>query len=119
MSTLFKLRNPDWNEPEWFTEIVESVEEKFSSRHDAGIDHIRSYKGVVVLQPYHAKGEALLTLLSACKERGLKVFVSGKTNYYPSATFTIVIYKPEDERRMSEFANAALSTDIKVPIGLS
>lgn len=110
--TLVKLRSPVVNEPEWFREITDSL--AFSSRRNAGVDHVRGYKHVVILQPYHAHGEDLLILLNACKERGLKVFISGMTNYYPSATFTICIYKPEHEKEVSEYT-VGEKTNIVVP----
>ena len=119
MSELFVLRDPSWNTPEWFDEFIESMGGEFKFRGDGGFDHPRGYKNVAVLQPYHARGEALLELLSACKEHGLKVYISGRTNYYPGSTFTIVIYKPEDEQQMGEYAQAALSChDIEVPTGV-
>jgi hypothetical protein len=118
-TTLMKLRNPRWGTPKWFDKFVDDIGGEISLHGDSGFDHPRGYKNVAILQPYHAKGEALGAFLAACKEHGLKVFISGKTNYYPSATFTIVIYKPEDEIQMQEFVHEALETNIKVPVGLS
>ena len=111
-NTLIRLRKPTVNEPQWFAEIADHF--GITDRRNAGIDHARGYKNVAILQPYHAEGEPLLALLNACKERGLKVFISGTTNYYPSATFTICIYKPEDKDQMGEYLQH-VNTNIEVP----
>lgn len=110
-SKLLKLRNPDGPVPEWFTEIAKQIG---GLGRGAGIDHARAYKNVAVLQPYDATGEGLLALLNICKERGFKVFVSGATNYYPSATFTICVYKSEHEAEMREFTTSS-DLNIEVP----
>jgi hypothetical protein len=111
-ATLYKLRSPRVRTPKWFDEIRDNVS------RDAGVDHVRAYKHVVVLQPYHAHGEKLADLISRCKEQGLKVHLTGKTNYYPSATFTICIYKSEHEQEMLDYV-AGVDTSIEVPVGVN
>lgn len=79
-----------------------------------GLDHGRSFKNIAVFAPYAVDGSELCELLLACQQRDLEVFITGKTYYYPGATFTICIYREEDADEMAEFVSG-IDTKIEVP----
>ena len=99
--------------PKWFEEFL--TKEELDSPRDAGVDHPRQYKNIVLLQPYFAVGKDLLKLLNACEKQGLKVDIGGASNYYPSATFRIAVYHPEDEPQFREYFDKQQTFEVKVP----
>lgn len=89
--------------PEWFEEFCETHLPDLR-QYKAGLDHHRHYKNIAIAQPYAADGESLLELLTACHANGLKVRLVGASNYYPGRTFTIAIYRPQDEKQLEEYS---------------
>lgn len=60
-------------------------------------DHCRHYNNVILWQPYGAEGHELAETLTYLDTVGLKVNVVGGSFYHPT-TFSVVIYRPEDEQ---------------------
>jgi len=110
---LFQLSTVYHGAPTWFETLQQNQPELFT--HDAGVDHVRHYKQVAILQPYHADGTLLLQLLNFLSKQNLAVSLSGTTNYYPSRTFTIFVYRPEDAEQLAEFTMKTRESEICVP----
>ena len=113
-STLMKLRRPtaSWP-PDWFCQFIENWEGERST-YDIGLDHGRRYKHVAVFSPYHACGEDLCEFLLECQRQGFEVLLVGKTSYYPSCSFTMCVYRKQDEEEVWEFVEG-IETNIPVP----
>jgi hypothetical protein len=89
--------------PQWFEDIYEEILEQ-TNFSDAGIDHQRHYKNIAFNQTYCAHGEGLDVLLDVCHKYGLKVHLNGASQHYPSRTFSIAIYRQQDEAQFHDYA---------------
>jgi hypothetical protein len=88
--------------PQWFEEIHEEIKARINYRN-GGLDHERHYKNIAFAQPYHAHGDALAIVLEICHKHGLKTYLNGASQHWPSRTFSIAIYRPEDEAQFQEY----------------
>ena len=69
----------------------------YNLRDKDGIDHLRTYKRrVVVAQPYEASGNLGVWLVKLTQQ-GICIRIWGISPYYPCRTFSIVIWRKEDE----------------------
>jgi hypothetical protein len=76
---------------EWDKDLIPRLDK------DAGFDHVRTYKSrVVISQPYEADGSIGETL-AKLQKRGIRIRVWGTSPYYPGNTFSIVLWRPQDD----------------------
>jgi hypothetical protein len=79
------------------------------------LDHARLWRtpeGETVLtgEPYHLDPEAFVAFVAECTELGLKVWVSGRSSYYPGATVLVEVRRvtpPEPSALPRERTTAA------------
>lgn len=70
---------------------------------DAGFDHVRTYrKRIALSQAYEANGAELGETLIKLVAHGVKVRVWGVAPYYPARTFSMVLWRAEDEALANE-----------------
>ena len=70
--------------------------------HDAGLDHLRTYKDkVAIAHPYRAT-EELGEWLTILKTHGVEVAIEGSP-YYSGLSFQIVIWRMEDDNVAEEY----------------
>lgn len=80
----------------WHPELIDDL------RDLSGFDHLRTYKGrVVISQPYEAT-EKIGTVLALLAGHGIRVRIWGISPYFPERTFSLVIWREEDEALASE-----------------
>ena len=114
-SKLYRAAKLQMSSPRWFTEVEEAIRERgVSFQHDAGLDHHRHYKNVAIFQPYHAEGKDLAILLAVCHEMGLKVHLCGSSYYLPGRTFSIAVWRPQDDKQFHEYRWEAKDLGIDV-----
>jgi hypothetical protein len=102
--------------PEWWEEIQSNTGHQ-SWMRDAGLDHLRHFKNVFICQPYHIEGEALAKLLEICRAEGLVVKISAISNYWPSHTLSLIVYRPQDQEDFVEYDKRIRTSEIVVPGG--
>jgi len=97
------MKGLEYGAPRWLVEALGhewrngEFYDLFDGR-DAGLDHVRTYKErVVVSQTYEAPGKQLGEMLVKLAGRGVRVRVWGISPYYPGRTFSIVMWRAEDE----------------------
>jgi hypothetical protein len=100
--------------PKWFESILKDNQGTFDA-YNAGIDHLRHFKNVAIMQPYHAHGSELSKFLLLCESHKLIVKIFGVSNYWPGFTFTIIVYRAEDEKEFQEYWSRVRTTDIITP----
>jgi len=86
--------------PRW---LVEALGRKWDAGQiytldrESGFDHVRTYKRrVVISQPYEANGE-IASILTKLIAQAVKVRFWGISPYNPGRTFSIVLWRQEDE----------------------
>jgi hypothetical protein len=110
--------------PQWWDEVLQRTtqiqrRERVGWWHQSGLDHLRHFKNLFVCQPYGIEGEALTKLLELCRCEGLVLKIMGPSNHYPSCTFSLMIFRPQDQADYQEFVSRIRSSEIVVPGGKS
>lgn len=107
------LKNLDYGIPRWLAEALGlpwSKDITPTLDNVAGFDHVRTYKSrIVISQPYEADGELGDTLANLHK-LGICIRLWGVSPYYPGRTFSLLLWRPEDEdlaREIMEVMNGA------------
>lgn len=78
---------------------------------NAGFDHVRTYRNrVAISQPYEANGEQLGKTLVKLAGQNIRVRVWGVSPYYPRQTFSVVMWRAEDQ----ELAHELIEEDVRV-----
>ena len=99
---------------EWCAWPVYTLEE------EPGFDHVRTYKGrVVISQPYDANQE-MVNILAKVAAEGVKIRFWGCSPYNPGRTFSIVLWRQEDEALAHEvmekmFASWSRADNVEPP----
>jgi hypothetical protein len=116
---LHRAARLEFGVPDWFDEVEKDPAARgiHNSDHDAGLDHYRHFGPVAFLQPYDAQGEQLAVLLDVCAKRGLKVVFNGASYYYPGRTFSIAIFRPEDEQQFRRYRWCDEDLNVDIPEG--
>jgi len=104
----FDLFGEDW--PKSQTGAVRLPSAAADLGHRAGFDHVRTYKGrVVISQPYQADGAKLGAVLTKLASQGIAVRIKGDSPYYPGQTFLIVIWRKEDDELAHEILSKMMN----------
>jgi hypothetical protein len=106
--------------PQWWDELMQRNKEIFDGSgwsQFAGLDRLRHFRNLFICQPYHIEGEPLAKLLDVCRAEGLIVKLSGVSNYYPSNTLSLIIFRPVDEQDYRAFILRIRTSEIVVPFG--
>lgn len=86
--------------PRWFIEALGvkwDAGQVYTLDGEPGFDHVRTYKGrVVISQPYDAN-EELVGILAKLVAQSVKVRFWGISPYNPGRTFSMVVWRQEDE----------------------
>jgi hypothetical protein len=73
---------------------------------DAGFDHVRTYRGrVAISQTYEANGGQLGKTLVKLTAQGIQLRIWGISPYYPGSTFSLVLWRVEDQVVAREVMN--------------
>jgi hypothetical protein len=94
---LFGLRH---GAPRWLVEALGvnwAAGMVYDLRDVPGFDHVRTYKGRVVVSQTYETTEELGAVLERLRECGIRVRLWGISPYFPGRTFSLVIWRPEDE----------------------
>jgi hypothetical protein len=94
---LFGLR---YGAPRWLVEalgVTWAAGMVYDLRDVPGFDHVRTYKGRVVVSQTYETTEELGAVLERLRERGIRVRLWGISPYYPGRTFSLVIWREQDE----------------------
>lgn len=86
--------------PRWLVEALGhewNAGQVYPLDREPGFDHVRTYKGrVVISQPYEAN-EEIANVLAKLVDQGVKVRLWGISPYNPGRTFSIVLWRKEDK----------------------
>jgi|SRR6185437_5154983 hypothetical protein len=98
-----KMKGLAYGAPRWLVEALgdewrDGMFYDLMNYRDAGFDHVRTYrKRIALSQTYEAKGDELGQTLMKLTERGIRVRVWGISPYFPGHTFSMVMWRAEDE----------------------
>ena len=51
------------------------------------------------MEPYAASDKEIAFLVTFCAENNLRFAITGHSAHYPGATFRVVIWRPQDEKK--------------------
>jgi hypothetical protein len=89
--------------PKWLAEALDVPEaETLHNFEWPGFDHVRTYKRrVVISQLYEGNGQTCETL-AKLHEKGIRIRLWGVSPYFPGRTFSVILWRPEDESLVEE-----------------
>ena len=94
------MKGLKYGAPRWLAEGLDLKYDEgqiYTLDGENGFDHVRTYKGrVVISQPYEAN-EKLVNILAKLAAQGIKFRLWGISPYNPGHTFSIVLWRKEDE----------------------
>jgi len=94
------MKGLKYGAPRWLVEALGTkwdAGQIYSLDREPGFDHVRTYKGrVVISQPYEAN-EEIASVLAKLVAQGVKARLWGISPYNPGRTFSIVLWRQEDE----------------------
>lgn len=80
-----------------------------------GFDHVRTYKSrVVISQPYEAKGE-VGEVLAKLHGQGVRIRLWGVSPYFPGRTFSLLLWRPEDDELAREIEGVMVKAGPEKP----
>jgi hypothetical protein len=95
------LKDLSYGIPEWLADALGADPEQTLNGWP-GFDHVRTYKSrVVVSQPYEASGE-MIGILAKLNDKGIHMKFSGVSPYSPGRTFSLVLWRSEDDQLARE-----------------
>lgn len=100
--TVSIVKAGNWLFPKWLEKLLDQQE---WSRLAEVLDHRRHVGNIAYAEPYGASDTALLSLGEFCRKHGLRFSIIGKSNHYPSQTFRLVIWRPQDEEELKKLVH--------------
>ena len=83
--------------PTWLDKLITDDDDRTLKEV---LDHPRHVGNIAYSEPYGANDESVAALVAFCKKHGLRFSVIGKSHNYPSETFRIVVWRPQDAEEL-------------------
>jgi hypothetical protein len=100
--------------PRWLVEALDDewrdgMDHDLLKHRKAGFDHVRTYRNRIALsQAYEATGASLAETVMKLMTHDVNVHLWGVSPYYPSRTFSMVLWRDEDEALARELMEKML-----------
>jgi len=88
--------------PEWLNRLIDVKDERALREV---LDHPRHVGNIAFSEPYGASDKSIGGLILFCQKHTLRFSVIGKSNNYPSETFRIVIWRPQDAEELANLCH--------------
>ncbi len=112
------LKGLKYGVPKWLADALGVYWSKgitVDLRDVPGFDHVRTYKSrVVISQPYEAKG-AVAEVLAKLHGQGIRIRLWGVSPYFPGRTFSLLLWRPEDEELAREIEEVMAKAGPETP----